>query len=293
MSKEPRPGAALVAGVGAVERSRNVDVLRALSALAVLFGHAYLLSGSYLLLTDRNPLHMVINNGTAGVWVFFALSGYLIGGPFIRALMDDGELRLRSYATRRVARIFPAYLVALAVVFAFGLTQGTRVRWWAYPLHAGLLHNLVPGQEQAILFASWTLSLEMLFYLFMPTVAVLVRRFHQRPLTAGQVARGIGALWAVSVAWTAAADHVSDPTYGVWLRFLIPSLLSMFCPGLLVALAVAVWRSTGEPPGLLRAIAGHRLLTLAAVAPLVLVAALGSTSANVTVYDGSRQAYAV
>jgi peptidoglycan/LPS O-acetylase OafA/YrhL len=34
-------------------------------------------------------------------------------------------------------------------------------------------------------------------------------------------------------------------------------------------------------------------LTLAAVAPLALVAALGSTAVNVTVYDASRQAYAV
>src|SRR5579864_6332050 len=231
----------VVAGVGAVERSRNVDVLRAAAALAVLFGHAYLLSGSSIAQGDRQPLHLLVNNGSAGVWLFFALSGYLIGGPFVRALLSGNELpNLRGYAVRRVTRIFPAYLLALTVVFAFGVLPGTHVHWWQYPLMATLLHNLVPGQQQAILFAAWTLTLEMLFYIAMPAVAWAIRRVHPAALTARQVAVGILSVWAVSIMWTFAVGHVADPTYNVWLRWVFPSMLSMFCPGLLVALAVAI-----------------------------------------------------
>lgn len=287
-------GASLVAGTGAEMRSRNLDVLRAAAALAVLVGHAYQLSGTCLPL-DRRPFDIIVNNGAAGVWFFSALSGYLISGPFVRALLAGSELpSVRSYSVRRAFRIYPAYFVALLVVFAFGLPKGTHATWWQYPLHLSLLHNLWPGEEQAIMFASWTLTLEALFYVFVPLVARVVRKIRTGPIEASKFAVAIGLVWAASIVWTLAASQVHDPEYGLWLRTLFPSMLSMFCPGILVALAVAVWLHSDRRPAPLGWIMTHRLGAVGVFIPLVAVGCLGSTLTNrIVIHDLSRQAYAL
>lgn len=301
MTAQPKPDAQVLvgptaaqAGVGAIDRSRNLDIARAAAALAVLFGHAYQLSGRFLSTTDRNPAHIIISNGAAGVWLFFALSGYLIAGPFVRALVSGGDLpSVRAYAVRRFARIYPAYVIALGFVLLFGLPLHVHAKWWQYPLHLSLLQNAWPGEEQAIMFASWTLSIELLFYILVPIVASEIRRFRPGPMSARTLAIGIATIWMASILWTVAADHVHNPTNGVWLRIVIPSMLSMFAPGVLVGLAVAVWKQRGRPPRPVDWLVSHRIVMVALALALIVVGALGSTAASLTRYDFSRQAYAV
>src|SRR4051794_31497697 len=98
-------------------RSANLDVVRAIAALMVLVAHAVVLSvgaGSAHLSRTAGDTVAFLSNG---VWLFFALSGYLIAGPFLRALAEGRrQPPVRSYAIRRAARILPAYWVALAAV---------------------------------------------------------------------------------------------------------------------------------------------------------------------------------
>src|SRR5687767_15804809 len=83
----------------------------------VLAGHAYLLGGTAPPHTSTALSDVLITNGGAGIWLFFALSGYLIGAPFVRALQSGEPLPgAKRYATRRAARILPAYWIALATL---------------------------------------------------------------------------------------------------------------------------------------------------------------------------------
>ena len=98
-------------------RSRELDAVRAAAALAVLAGHAYALAGGSPPRTSLEIEAVLVNNGGAGIWLFFALSGYLIGAPFLRALRDGTPLpSLAGYAVRRGARVLPAYWVAFAAL---------------------------------------------------------------------------------------------------------------------------------------------------------------------------------
>ncbi|HEX5909939.1 MAG TPA: acyltransferase, partial [Thermoleophilaceae bacterium] len=157
-------------------RVGNVDVLRAVAALMVLAGHAYLLSGRPLgILADR-WYDVLVLGGATGVWLFFAISGYVISKPFLDRLVTGQPLpALRGYALRRVVRIFPLYVAALT---AFIVIAGAGdIKPWHYPVHFLLLHNLVPGRETALLGVSWTLSIEVLFYCAVPLLALAVRRW--------------------------------------------------------------------------------------------------------------------
>ena len=234
------------AGGGATTGGRvgNVDVLRAVAALMVVAGHAYGLGGRTVSVQAERWYDVLVINGAAGVWLFFAISGYVIGKPFIDRLVTGRPLpSLAPYALRRAARIFPLYWIALTafiVIAGAGATTG-----WQFPLHYLLLHNLVPGREGAILSVAWTLSVEMLFYIAVPLLALAVAR--RRQVSAEWLAGAVVASWVASIALTTVADLLIDGTTGIWARTLFPMTWQMFCPGLLVALAPhltsARWRA--------------------------------------------------
>jgi peptidoglycan/LPS O-acetylase OafA/YrhL len=115
-------------------------------------------------------VHLLLRRSlTDSVVLFFALSGYLVGGPFLRSLLAGGRpVNPVVYAVRRVARILPGYWFALAAMLAL-LATGTGFSMWQVPVHAMLLQNFVPGPESiALLGVAWTLGIEALFYVAMP-----------------------------------------------------------------------------------------------------------------------------
>jgi peptidoglycan/LPS O-acetylase OafA/YrhL len=96
-------------------RENNFDALRLIAALSVILSHAFFNAQG----TEKNdPLNWLTGNqsmlGLAGVFVFFAVSGFLVTQSFEQT---DSPLR---YLVKRCLRIFPAYLVCL-VLTAFVL----------------------------------------------------------------------------------------------------------------------------------------------------------------------------
>ena len=100
--------------------------------------------------------------------LFFAFSGYLIYRPFVM-----GDVDLRRYAVHRLRRIVPAYLLALVGVT---LLTGDRT-FLEQPLtYLLFLQNYDLALWQGFLGVSWTLVLEVLFYLTLPVIAILIAR---------------------------------------------------------------------------------------------------------------------
>jgi peptidoglycan/LPS O-acetylase OafA/YrhL len=278
-------------------RLANVDVLRAVAALAVLVGHAYALGGRAIPIKARYWYDVPLITLATGVWLFFAISGYVIGRPFVDALVRGEPLPgLRSYAVRRMVRIYPLYWIALTAVIALDGGQGTR--GWQYVVHYLLLNNLVPGRQGALFSVAWTLTLEVLFYVALPGLALAIRAWHpSSPAT--WLARAVLLSWALSIAFTEIADLQGDGQTGLWLRGSLPAMWQMFCPGLLIAIAPQL------PQGRLRALLvtlprRSRVWPVVAVAAIVPGALLGAAAPlrfGIPVYqllvDASRPLFAV
>ena len=82
----------------------DIDGLRALACLAVVFYHAFPES---------------IKGGFTGVDIFFVISGFLISSILYRNLYNTdnpGHVNIVDFYIRRVRRIFPA-LIAVLVFF--------------------------------------------------------------------------------------------------------------------------------------------------------------------------------
>jgi peptidoglycan/LPS O-acetylase OafA/YrhL len=258
------------APAGDSRRVANVDVLRAFAALGVLAIHAYALGGRNPPIRAQHAYDVPLLTLATGVWLFFAVSGYVIGRPFVDRLLADRPLPgLGAYASRRAARIYPLYWIALTAVIAVAGSAGAS--GWQYPLHYLLLNNLVPGRQEALFPAAWTLTLEALFYAVLPLLVVAVRLRWRRP-SPERLAALIIASWVLSVAFTAVADLQGDTEVGLWLRGSLPAMWQMFCPGLLLAV-VGHLRRGRLRHWLIELPAGGRALPVLAVAVAVLIPA--------------------
>ena len=234
---------------GVQARFVALDVLRGVAALMVLVWHAYPVNAAGAYERGWGLAFADTGLGQGGVTLFFVLSGFLIGGPFLEARLGLRPTPdLRAYALRRAARIVPAYWLALAGTIAvlgyFTMQPPTGGQLLE---HALLLQNTVPGEAHGFFPPGWTLGVEALFYIALP-LAVLVLLRTRRP-DANRLNLAIGAVWLVSsvcglVAWGSFAHPWTDP-WATLAQNSIPATIFLFCPGLLIAVARAAPR--GNP----------------------------------------------
>src|SRR4029079_11800391 len=136
--------------------------------------------------------------------------------------------------------------VALAAVLV--LVSGARLQhWWQLPLHGLLAQDFVPGEPNHLLFVAWTLSIEAMFYVFVPVAAWALYRLHRRrAIDVGRLAACAIPLCAFSLASRTGVSLVDTPQRLIAddlpplladLRWILPAFLHAFAPGILIFLA--------------------------------------------------------
>jgi peptidoglycan/LPS O-acetylase OafA/YrhL len=212
-----------------------LDGLRAVAALLVVGYHAALTTW---------PLDV----GWAGVLVFFVLSGYLITRLSLADEAGQG-FSFRSFWIRRVTRIVPLYVLAVAafMVLPFLGEQGGGWSEVARTLPYYLTFN---GEfvEDGPMSVAWSLGIEEKFYLAWPVVAfaLLAGRGWRLPATAAAAALclvvaaltpvpGLGGYGGLLVG---AAVALLERRRG-WTATGAPDLLTRPATGWLLVLAVA------------------------------------------------------
>lgn len=205
-------------------RVGRLDALRALAALLVFGYHAW---DTHL--WDPGPLTPVVANGYRGVLVFFVLSGFLVSRPFF-----EGPVDIPRHFVRRLGRIMPAYLLALVGVTVVS-GDATFLRRPADFLL--FLQNYDLATFQGFLSVSWTLVLEVTFYVSLPLLAFLLLR-----VSGPSAIRGIGVLAVVGL--VTLVGHLllrasSDDGVRILGAFSFPAMLWGFVPGIALAWLMA------------------------------------------------------
>ncbi|MEI4486964.1 acyltransferase family protein [Frigidibacter sp. MR17.14] len=156
------------------QHRRDIQGLRAIAVLGVVVFHAF---------------PRALPGGFAGVDVFFAISGFLIGG-ILRRDIAAGRFGLAEFYRRRMRRIAPALLAMLALTVAGGLlvlspealrelarTAFSSIFFVSnvdFYRHSGYFDR---AAELRPLLHTWSLSVEEQFYLVFPlALALLMRR---------------------------------------------------------------------------------------------------------------------
>jgi peptidoglycan/LPS O-acetylase OafA/YrhL len=211
-------------------RSARLESLRALAALAVLEGHVYGDGVKYGRSAYDSWWHRTLLGGGFGVYLFFALSGYLLFLPFARRSFGGGRtINLGTYVRNRAVRILPLYYV-VAVTYLIVFHSGLRL-WVGFLTFTENFSVSTVGRVDGPM---WSLVVEVMFYALLPLLALGLARLAQ-----GSLAKAAGALIVLGAVagayrWVAYL-HPSHP--GPLVQYNLPATFFFFVPGMLLALA--------------------------------------------------------
>jgi peptidoglycan/LPS O-acetylase OafA/YrhL len=191
-----------------------VAPLRALTALRFVAA-AYVLVFHYAgFFFPEAAIPVPIGLGYSGVTFFFLLSGFILAYNYHAVDLREPTARAR-FRRARVARVFPVYLVALALAlpwFAAWVAKSTPPLQGLMAASAVLaplgLHAWVPGAACALDCPSWSVSAELFFYALFPALLPLTLRAPGRTALLTLAAWG-GLAAAASLAWAAYAPGFS------------------------------------------------------------------------------------
>ncbi|MGU3432753.1 acyltransferase family protein [Actinomycetes bacterium M1A6_2h] len=173
-------------------RILGMEGLRGVAAVTVLIGHVSVYLARDVDKGAADPAFEVMGQGLT---LFFALSGFLLYRSFAAAIATGRSFpRVGRYFENRGLRIFPAYVVILLLVsLVFGVANQNPPSPdtgsdWANS-EAGfmtdptklitnilMIHTLFPATIKTGLGVSWSLTVELLFYLVLPAIAFLAYR---------------------------------------------------------------------------------------------------------------------
>jgi len=163
----------------------SIQSFRGIAALLVVAFHLTVRSNELL---KQNLLAGIFSFGSAGVDFFFVLSGFVI---FCVHRYDTGNSRkLKNFLLKRFVRIYPIYFLLTLLIIpiylaGYGHSYKSNIdiilkSFLLYPQSNGIYPILNVG---------WTLSYEVLFYLF-SSLAILLKP---------QLTRIIFALWILTI----------------------------------------------------------------------------------------------
>lgn len=122
-------------------------------------------------------LKQLFLEGGNGVGLFFAISGFILSLPFARwRLKGAPAVDLRRYFLRRVTRLEPPYIIILLVLFAaqvWVLHLYSAAELWPHLVASVFyVHTLVFHSFSWILPVSWSLEVEVQFYILAPLLCL-------------------------------------------------------------------------------------------------------------------------
>src|ERR1035437_4011289 len=92
---------------------RGFDGLRAFSIVFVLITHL----GFWINHGIDNFEYSLVFKGSSGVYIFFALSGFLITSILLREKEKNGHINFKNFFIRRFLRLLPTLLIFYMVLF--------------------------------------------------------------------------------------------------------------------------------------------------------------------------------
>ncbi len=154
-----------------MSRMPGLDLLRAIAIVWVMLYHGDLTG---MMSIDDNA---IISAGWMGVDLFFALSGFLIGGQLFRPYSRGESEHIGLFYFRRLFRTLPPYLVIVALYFAWPdfREQPKIMPAWQF---LTFTENLFIDFHGPRAFSHvWSLCVEEQFYLVTPLIVwVLMRK---------------------------------------------------------------------------------------------------------------------
>lgn len=158
----------------------EIDGLRFLAIFPVVLMHLserlYRVNAEGMTETEHG-IARVFDNGHIGVYLFFAISGFILALPFgAQKLLHKPPVSFKKYYLRRLTRLEPPYILIMALLFIILVLVKHEAFSDLLPHFLAsmvYLHRFIYGTWTPINPPSWTLEIEVQFYVLAPILALL------------------------------------------------------------------------------------------------------------------------
>lgn len=191
-----------------MNKNEGIQAARALAALSVAYFHSYIALRGFPE-TAQNPIPFFKEWGFLGVNFFFAISGYVIC-----LIASKPHFDAKSFAIKRLFRLYPMYWAIMAVVACMILLGRYRPESLSHFLYS---LTLLPQPSASVYDVSWTLEREVVFYAIAAVTVPIV---------------GIWGLAVVLAALAYAGFMLGNP----WSFHIVSSMQADFLGGVIVFL---------------------------------------------------------
>ncbi len=154
--------------------------LRAFACFLVVMGHYFLVVMPFTQADVwRGIAPLLESSPWAGVWVFFTLSGFLMGKAFASGRYSLDETGMRSFLRNRLLRIAPIYYGSILVIslFRYPALFAWKNWWMVIEMCLFDFRGDLPITDVSAL---WSVSTEMQFYVLVPMLMVVLMMAHRR-----------------------------------------------------------------------------------------------------------------
>ena len=164
----------------------EIDGLRAISVVAVIFYHLEILVGNEKLFTG----------GFIGVDIFFVISGYLITSIIYKEIIQTKNISILSFYERRIRRILPVLLTVSTSFLLLSYVYSLPTPLWklAESILASIFfvgnfyffsEHIIYGDNISTLLPflhTWSLSIEEQFYIVFPIIFFCIHKYLKKYL---------------------------------------------------------------------------------------------------------------
>ncbi|MET4878796.1 acyltransferase [Morganella morganii] len=147
---------------------KPLSSIRFFAALFVLLSHLGFLS-------NTNISFFMINEGFIGVTLFFILSGFILSYSY-QDRLSNKTISISEFYIARIARIYPLHIITLLISIHFFTINITGIT--IFLSNILLLQAFIPHPDYyfSLNAPSWSISVEMFFYLLFPLFIKLNNR---------------------------------------------------------------------------------------------------------------------
>jgi peptidoglycan/LPS O-acetylase OafA/YrhL len=161
------------------QQTNTVDallVLRAFACLMVVVIHCSP-PAKVIQVAGMDLSWLLFSHGFVAVWIFFTLSGYLMGKAFFRGRYSYSRAGIQRFWGNRALRIIPLYAFSVVLLSIFVYPEILKPDNWATLLRILTFTYQANAIADDIVFngAMWSLSTEVQFYVLVPLLYGLSR----------------------------------------------------------------------------------------------------------------------
>lgn len=149
----------------------GLGAIRGISACLIVYFHVWALCGfsGFSIILDN-----IIGNLDSLVRMFFLLSAFALLCGYAKKM--DGEKNIINFYIKRFFKIAPVFYMVLIVQMFIGyFFMGEKYSIDNIVISISLLFGLLPINQEPIVWASWAVGIEWIFYLLFPVFVLVVK----------------------------------------------------------------------------------------------------------------------